>query len=122
MTPTPKQLATFSLVIRTSRQRPLPTMVELADQLGVSKVTIFEHVELLECKEPSSSSNRLVKVFNVARRRPVRLFLTIVGTIAGRTRPGDENRLKSWWTLIDLRRAQARRPANCPRWREQTCC
>ncbi|HVX83932.1 MAG TPA: transcriptional repressor LexA [Phycisphaerae bacterium] len=51
MTPTPKQLKIL-IAIRDFRVRNgySPTMQELADQLGVSKVTIFEHVEALEKK------------------------------------------------------------------------
>src|SRR2546423_15446043 len=51
MTPTPKQL-NILIAIRDFRVRHgySPTMQELADQLGVSKVTIFEHVEALERK------------------------------------------------------------------------
>ncbi len=51
MTPTPKQLKIL-IAIRDFRVRNgySPTMQELADQLGVSKVTIFEHVEALERK------------------------------------------------------------------------
>jgi repressor LexA len=45
---TPKQLTILRL-IRDSRVRSgySPTMQELADELGVSKVTVFEHVEAL---------------------------------------------------------------------------
>ena len=52
MTPTPKQLKIL-VAIRDFRIRNgySPTMQELADQLDVSKVTIFEHVEALERKE-----------------------------------------------------------------------
>jgi len=52
MTPTPKQLKIL-IAIRDFRVRNgySPTMQELADQLGVSKVTIFEHIEALERKE-----------------------------------------------------------------------
>src|SRR5207237_6406811 len=52
MTPTPKQL-NILIAIRDFRVRNgySPTMQELADQLGVSKVTIFEHIEALEKKE-----------------------------------------------------------------------
>ena len=51
MTPTPKQLRIL-VAIRDFRVQHgySPTMQELADQLGVSKVTIFEHVEALERK------------------------------------------------------------------------
>ncbi len=52
MTPTPKQLAILT-AIRDFRLRQgfSPTMQELADQLGVSKVTVFEHVQALERKK-----------------------------------------------------------------------
>jgi len=45
---TPKQMKILTL-IRTSRltRGYSPTMQELADELGVSKVTVFEHVEAL---------------------------------------------------------------------------
>ena len=45
---TPKQLRILQL-IRDSRIRRgySPTMQELADEIGVSKVTVFEHVEAL---------------------------------------------------------------------------
>lgn len=51
MTPTPKQLRIL-VSIRDFRVRNgySPTMQELADQIGVSKVTIFEHIEALERK------------------------------------------------------------------------
>ncbi len=51
MTPTPKQLAILT-AIRDFRLRQgySPTMQELANQLGVSKVTVFEHVQALERK------------------------------------------------------------------------
>ncbi|HTV48836.1 MAG TPA: transcriptional repressor LexA [Phycisphaerae bacterium] len=52
MTPTPKQLAILTAIRDYRRQQGFsPTMQELADQLGVSKVTVFEHVEALERKK-----------------------------------------------------------------------
>ncbi len=51
MTPTPKQLAVLTAIRDSRRRRGFsPTMQELADLLGVSKVTIFEHVQALERK------------------------------------------------------------------------
>ncbi|NNM85229.1 MAG: transcriptional repressor LexA [Phycisphaerales bacterium] len=52
MNPTPKQLAILT-AIRDYRKHHgySPTMQELADQLGVSKVTVFEHVRALERKQ-----------------------------------------------------------------------
>jgi len=48
---TPKQLKILSLIRDYQREHGYsPTMQELADQLGVSKVTVFEHVAVLEKK------------------------------------------------------------------------
>ena len=45
---TPKQLRIFNLVRQWRASKGFsPTMQELADELGVSKVTVFEHVEAL---------------------------------------------------------------------------
>jgi repressor LexA len=52
MTPTPKQLRIL-VAIRDFRVQHgySPTMQEIADHLGISKVTVFEHVEALEEKD-----------------------------------------------------------------------
>ncbi len=51
MTPTPKQLKILETIRNFRVQHGYsPTMQELADHLGVSKVTIFEHVGALEKK------------------------------------------------------------------------
>ena len=48
---TPKQLRVLRLVDQCRRTKGFsPTMQELADQLGVSKVTVFEHIEALIAK------------------------------------------------------------------------
>ena len=48
---TPKQLRVLKLIADTRRAKGYsPTMQELADHLGVSKVTVFEHVEALIAK------------------------------------------------------------------------
>jgi len=48
MNVTPKQLNVLHLIRASRLERGCsPTMQELADQLGVSKVTVFEHVEAL---------------------------------------------------------------------------
>lgn len=48
---TPKQLRVLRLIAETRRSKGYsPTMQELADHLGVSKVTVFEHVEALIAK------------------------------------------------------------------------
>lgn len=48
---TPKQLRVLRMIHESRRtQGYSPTMQEIADQLGVSKVTVFEHVEALIAK------------------------------------------------------------------------
>lgn len=48
---TPKQLRVLQLIRRSRKNRGFsPTMQELADALGVSRVTVFEHVEALIAK------------------------------------------------------------------------
>lgn len=48
---TPKQLRVFELIRQSRSTRGYsPTMQELADELGVAKVTAFEHVEALIAK------------------------------------------------------------------------
>ena len=48
---TPKQLRVLQLVDHDRRTKGYsPTMQELADQLGISKVTVFEHIEALIAK------------------------------------------------------------------------
>ncbi|MFM1823959.1 MAG: LexA repressor, partial [Planctomycetota bacterium] len=48
---TPKQLRVLKLIRDTRRQRGVsPTMQEIADEVGVSRVTVFEHVEALIAK------------------------------------------------------------------------
>src|SRR3954464_12492771 len=99
MTPTPKQL-NILIAIRDFRVRNgySPTMQELADQLGVSKVTIFEHVEALERKDPILRARKRARSLEVAP--PVRLpdeskaaSYPIVGAIAaGRPIEAIENR------------------------------
>ncbi len=48
---TPKQLRVLKLIRDTRRQKGVsPTMQEIADEVGVSRVTVFEHVEALIAK------------------------------------------------------------------------
>ena len=99
MTPTPKQLKIL-ICIRNFRVRNgySPTMQELADELGVSKVTIFEHVEALERKELILRARNRARSLEVAPT--VKLpdeskaaSYPIVGTIAaGRPIEAIENR------------------------------
>lgn len=99
MTPTPKQL-NILIAIRDFRVRNgySPTMQELADQLGVSKVTIFEHVEALERKQLILRARNRARSLEVSptvklpdESKPA--SYPIVGTIAaGRPIEAIENR------------------------------
>jgi repressor LexA len=99
MTPTPKQLKIL-VAIRDFRVRNgySPTMQELADQLGVSKVTIFEHVEALERKELILRARNKARSLEVSptvklpdESKPA--SFPVVGTIAaGRPIEAIENR------------------------------
>jgi len=99
MTPTPKQLKIL-ISIRNFRVQHgySPTMQELADQLGVSKVTIFEHVEALERKELILRARNRARSLEVSptvklpdESKPT--SYPIVGTIAaGRPIEAIENR------------------------------
>jgi len=64
---TPKQLKILKL-IRDSRVRSgySPTMQELADELGVSKVTVFEHVEALIKKGALSREANKARSLSIA--------------------------------------------------------
>jgi repressor LexA len=75
---TPKQLRVL-LLVRASRKRRgySPTMQELADELGVSKVTVFEHVEALIGK------GALVREPNKARSLSVAPDLVLPHEIEG---------------------------------------
>ena len=85
---TPKQLRILKL-IRDSRVRKgySPTMQELADEIGVSKVTVFEHVEALIKKGALTRDANKARSLSIAdgvavpdESRPLRLPL--VGRIA----------------------------------------
>ena len=85
---TPKQLRILKLV-RDSRVRRgySPTMQELADEIGVSKVTVFEHVEALIKKGALVRERNKARSLSIAEGiavpdedRPLRLPL--VGKIA----------------------------------------
>ena len=85
---TPKQLRILQL-IRDSRIRRgySPTMQELADEIGVSKVTVFEHVEALIKKGALSREANKARSLSIAEgvsvpdeTRPLRFPL--VGKIA----------------------------------------
>ena len=69
---TPKQLRILQL-IRDSRIRRgfSPTMQELADQIGVSKVTVFEHVEALIKKGALVREPNKARSLSIAEGMPV---------------------------------------------------
>ena len=88
MNVTPKQLNVLQL-IRTSRLERgcSPTMQELADQLGVSKVTVFEHVEALVRKgivsrEPNKARSLSICDHSVFPDEEETLRFPLLGRIA----------------------------------------
>ncbi len=85
---TPKQLRILKL-IRDSRIRNgySPTMQELADELGVSKVTVFEHVEALIKKgalkrEPNKARSLSLADDAIVPDEEQNLSFPLVGRIA----------------------------------------
>jgi len=85
---TPKQLRILKL-IRDSRVRRgySPTMQELADEIGVSKVTVFEHVEALIKKGALVRERNKARSLSIAEGIPVPdedrpMRLPLVGKIA----------------------------------------
>jgi len=84
---TPKQLRVLTFIRDFSHARGYaPTMQELADEFGVSKVTVFEHIVALQRKgylkraRHRARSLRLSAGIRFPDERPTRLRL--VGTIA----------------------------------------
>lgn len=68
LTLTPKQLRIFQLVRNWRATRGYsPTMQELADELGVSKVTVFEHVEALVNKGALVRDRNKARSLSVAK-------------------------------------------------------
>lgn len=67
LTLTPKQLRIFQLVRDWRATRGYsPTMQELADELGVSKVTVFEHVEALISKGAMTRDKNKARSLSIA--------------------------------------------------------
>lgn len=67
LTLTPKQLRIFQLVRDWRATRGYsPTMQELADELGVSKVTVFEHVEALISKGALTRDKNKARSLSIA--------------------------------------------------------
>lgn len=88
---TPKQLRIYDLVRQWRRERGYsPTMQELADELGVSKVTVFEHVEALVEKGVLSRNPNKARSLALtdaddapeSRPAPSALTLPLLGRIA----------------------------------------
>lgn len=84
---TPKQLRLLTYVRDFTRARGYaPTMQELADEFGVSKVTVFEHISALQSKgllrraRHKARSLRLSESYDFPDERPT--LLPLVGTIA----------------------------------------
>lgn len=84
---TPKQLRVLTFIRDYSNARGYaPTMQELADEFGVSKVTVFEHIAALQKKgylkraRHKARSLQLNEAIDFPDERPTRLPL--VGTIA----------------------------------------
>lgn len=85
--PTPKQLRVLTYIRDYTRANGYaPTMQELADEFGVSKVTVFEHITALQRKgllrrsRHKARSLRLSEGYEFPDERATRLPL--VGTIA----------------------------------------
>lgn len=84
---TPKQMRVLTFVRDYSRRKGYaPTMQELADEFGVSKVTVFEHIAALQKKgllrrsRHKARSLQLSEQIDFPDERPTRLPLA--GTIA----------------------------------------
>lgn len=87
LTVTPRQLEILTLIRDTRRNLGYsPTLQELADELGISKITVFEHVEALIAKgmvTRRSNRARSLELTPVARfpdERPT--LIPMVGRIA----------------------------------------
>ncbi|MCC6581642.1 MAG: transcriptional repressor LexA [Phycisphaeraceae bacterium] len=85
---TPKQLDILRRIRMMRRTRGYsPTMQELADELGVSKVTVFEHVEALEKKGAIVREPNRARSLDVNPKFPLpdeqrQTRLPLVGSIA----------------------------------------
>ena len=85
---TPKQMKIMTRIreVRTTRGYS-PTMQELADELGVSKVTVFEHIEALIKKgalrrEPNKARSLEIVDEAVLPHEETHVRLPLVGSIA----------------------------------------
>ncbi len=88
MNVTPKQLRILQLIRDSRVTRGFsPTMQELADQLGISKVTVFEHVEALIKKgaltrEPNKARSLAIADETILPDEERSLSFPLVGRIA----------------------------------------
>jgi repressor LexA len=88
MNPTPKQLKILQAIDEHCRREGYsPTMQELADKLGVSKVTVFEHVTALERKGLLDRQKHKARSLNLSPRAKLPAvngsgILPLVGSIA----------------------------------------
>ena len=84
---TPKQLEVLRCIVRfRNRNGYSPTLAELADRLGVSKVTVFEHIGALERKGAVRRDKHKARSLElnpgVTVPGELNLQLPLVGTIA----------------------------------------
>lgn len=85
---TPKQLKILSLIRDYQHQHGYsPTMQELADELGITKVTVFEHVAVLEKKGLLRRARHRARSLELSSQvefpdETHRVRLPLVGTIA----------------------------------------
>jgi len=88
---TPKQLQILQLIYRYQQDHGFsPTYAELAKELGVSTITVFEHLEALERKNAIRRRRheaRSVEIIepNFLREQSVRKSLPVKGNIAAGT-------------------------------------
>jgi repressor LexA len=88
---TPKQLQILQLIYRYQQEHGFsPTYAELAKELGVSTITVFEHLEALERKNAIRRRRheaRSVEIIepNFLREQTVRKSLPVKGAIAAGT-------------------------------------
>ena len=97
---TPKQLQIAKFIQKYQAEHEIPpTMQEIADHLGVSRPTVFEHIEAMEARGALTRQRTLSRTLELSpellRERPVRFQgaqLPLVGRIAaGRAIEAIEN-------------------------------
>jgi len=90
-TPLTRHQLAVAVAIRDFRHRHgyAPTMQELADQFGVEKATIFDHVRALEAKgvlrrDPSGKARSLEIIAAKLLPKRGRLRFKVLGSVDGR--------------------------------------